>query len=148
MNDITNTTVTTITSFVIYMEPVAQGRPRFAKRGQFMQAYDPKKSRDFKSMFFAAAQQHRPERPIPRGTPVFLTVNIYRSIPKSFSKKKQKLAEDKELRPTQKPDLDNYIKGIKDGMRDVFWENDSQVVDTKSAKYYSINPRIEVEVRR
>ena len=27
-------------------EPVAQGRPRFARRGGFVQAYDPKKSKD------------------------------------------------------------------------------------------------------
>lgn len=29
-------------------EPVAQGRPRFARRGGFVQAYDPKKSKDYK----------------------------------------------------------------------------------------------------
>ena len=35
-------------------EPVAQGRPRFARRGKFVVTYDPAKSRNWK----ATAQQH------------------------------------------------------------------------------------------
>ena len=34
---------------VIPGEPIGQGRPRFARRGTFVTAYDPPKSRDWKS---------------------------------------------------------------------------------------------------
>jgi len=45
-----------------------------------------------------------------------LSIAVYRPIPKSFSKKKAALAEAGQEQPTTKPDIDNYIKGIKDAL--------------------------------
>jgi len=57
------------------------------------------------------------------------------------------MAEKGELRPVTKPDTDNYIKAIKDALKSVIWKDDSQVVELHASKYYSQNPRIEIEIK-
>ncbi|MGM0964700.1 MAG: RusA family crossover junction endodeoxyribonuclease [Bacillota bacterium] len=131
-------------AFTIYAEPVAQGRPRAAHRNGMTRLYDPKKSRDFKSYVKLSASDHRPEQLLTG--PLELRVKVYKSLLKSFSKKKAAEAERGELRPAKKPDVDNYIKGIKDGLNKVIWQDDSQIVDLHVSKFYSSTPRIEVEV--
>ena len=91
-----------------------------------------------------AASEHRPDQLLTG--PLELRVKVYKSTLKSFSKKKAAEAERGELRPAKKPDVDNYIKGIKDGLNKVIWQDDSQIVDLHVSKFYSSSPRIEVEV--
>ncbi|WP_144469044.1 RusA family crossover junction endodeoxyribonuclease, partial [Bacillus pumilus] len=91
-----------------------------------------------------AASDHRPDQLLTG--PLELKVKVYKSLLKSFSKKKAAEAERGELRPAKKPDVDNYIKGIKDGLNKVIWQDDSQIVDLHVSKFYSSTPRIEVEV--
>lgn len=43
-----------------------------------------------------------------------MSVIVYKPVLKSFSKNKVAAAESGELRPVTKPDVDNYVKGIKD----------------------------------
>jgi Holliday junction resolvase RusA-like endonuclease len=59
---------------------------------------------------------------------------------------KRKLIVSGELRPTKKPDLDNLIKGIKDGCNKIIWHDDSQIVDMTMRKFYSEQPRAEVMI--
>jgi Holliday junction resolvase RusA-like endonuclease len=132
--------------FVVYGEPVAQGRPKFSTRGGFVKAYDPAKSRDYKDYVKLAASEHAP-KVLLQGE-VGLLVNVYKSIPKSFSKKKTALAEAGKIRPITKPDADNYLKGVKDALKNVIWKDDSQVVDAFVRKWYSHRPRIEVKIKQ
>ncbi|GIO33667.1 hypothetical protein J2TS6_48080 [Paenibacillus albilobatus] len=76
-----------------------------------------------------------------------MMLTIYRSMPKSFSKRKATAAEAGELRPTTKPDVDNYLKGVKDALKGVIWKDDSQVVEVFVQKRYSSRPRIEVKIK-
>lgn len=133
---------------VVYGEPVAQGRPRFSTRGGFVRAYDPKKSSDFKDYVKLAAAEQMQGKFLFEG-PLALSVSVYRSIPKSFSKKKMALAEQGIERPITKPDVDNYVKAIKDALKGIVWRDDSQIVDyvPPFGKFYSSKPRIEVEIR-
>ncbi|MED4628052.1 RusA family crossover junction endodeoxyribonuclease [Bacillus pumilus] len=131
-------------AFTVYGEPVAQGRPRATHMNGMTRLYDPKKSRDFKQYVKLAASDHRPDQLLTG--PLELRVKVYKSTLKSFSKKKAAEAERGELRPAKKPDVDNYIKGIKDGLNKVIWQDDSQIVDLHVSKFYSSSPRIEVEV--
>lgn len=78
--------------------------------------------------------------------PIPLTIDVYRKIPKSFSKKKTQQAIAGEIRPTTKPDIDNLAKSIKDGLSKVLWHDDSQVYELVARKWYSDNPRAEVTV--
>ncbi len=65
-----------------------------------------------------------------------------------MSKKRAVAAERGEIRPTTKPDLDNYLKAIKDALKGICWRDDSQVVAYREpfGKYYSAKPRVEVDV--
>ncbi|MFP3420680.1 RusA family crossover junction endodeoxyribonuclease, partial [Bacillus sp. SIMBA_154] len=91
-------------AFTIYAEPVAQGRPRATTVNGMTRLYDPKKSRDFKSYVKLAASDHRPDQLLTG--PLELKVKVYKSLLKSFSKKKAAEAERGELRPAKKPDVD------------------------------------------
>jgi Holliday junction resolvase RusA-like endonuclease len=132
--------------FTVYGEPVAQGRPRFTTINGHAKAYDPAKSRDYKQYVRLVASQHKPDKPLEGA--LALQVNIYRSIPKSFSKKKHTQAENGEIRPTTKPDVDNFLKVIKDALKGIVWKDDSQVVSAMVNKWYSEQPRVEVTCYR
>lgn len=132
--------------FTVYGEPVAQGRPKFTTVHGYAAAYDPEKSKSYKQIVRGEAVKVRPD--VPLAGAISLTVKVYRSIPKSFSKKKTAAAISGEVRPITKPDLDNVIKGIKDALKSVIWRDDSQVVDlADSGKWYSDVPRVEITVR-
>ncbi|WP_309087269.1 RusA family crossover junction endodeoxyribonuclease [Domibacillus sp.] len=131
--------------FTVYGEPVAQGRPRAGKdwSGNTV-LYDPAKSRNFKEYVKIVAAQHRPAKLLEG--PLQVKVKVYKPMLKRFSKKKLAEAEAGILRPVTKPDVDNYVKGIKDALNKVIWNDDSQVVDLTVSKFYSESPRIEVLV--
>lgn len=78
--------------------------------------------------------------------PVALLVHSYRDIPKSWSKRDQEAALAGAIRPTSKPDWDNYGK-ITDALAGIVWKDDAQVVDGRSMKYYSDAPALRIEVR-
>ncbi|BBN97479.1 RusA family crossover junction endodeoxyribonuclease [Sporolactobacillus terrae] len=130
--------------FTIYGEPIAQGRPRFARRGKFTQAYDPPDSREYKKYVKLLASQNKPHTPIEG--PVELKLLIYRPLLKSMSKKKKAAAVAGTLRPIKKPDVDNVAKGIMDAMTGIIWQDDKQVVSLQVSKFYSEQPRVEVQV--
>lgn len=131
--------------FTVYGEPVAQGRPRATVMRGHIKMYDPKKSSDYKDYVRLAASQHAPERLLEG--PLSLQIRIFRPIPSHISKKKVEQAEAGILRPTTKPDTDNYVKGIKDALKGVIWKDDSQVVDLVASKYYGVRPRVEVTIK-
>lgn len=132
-------------AFTVYGEPVAQGRPRLATINGHARAYDPKKSRDYKDYVKLAAAAHAPAALLEGA--LCIAVKVFRPIPKSFSKKKVAEAERGQIRPTSKPDADNYVKGIKDALNTVIWKDDSQIVDMHVTKWYSQRPRVEVEIK-
>ena len=74
-----------------------------------------------------------------------MEVCFYMPIPASWSKKKQR--EHIGAWHISKPDNDNLIKGVKDALEGVAYDNDSQVCHETSYKIYSENPRIEVELK-
>lgn len=132
--------------FIVYGEPVAQGRPRATTINGRVKMYDPKKSSEYKNYIRLVASQHAPKELL--DGPLQLDVKIYKPTLKSFSKKKKEMAEQGILRPTTKPDVDNYVKAIKDALKNVIWKDDSQVVDLQVSKYYSEKPRIEVKIEQ
>lgn len=133
-----------VIQFTVYGEPVAQGRPRATTINGRVRMYDPKKSSDFKKYVKLVASQYAPPELL-KG-PLRMSVLVYRPTLKSFSKKKVREAEAGLLRPITKPDVDNYVKGVKDALKQVIWKDDSQVVDLHVSKYYSEKPRIELKI--
>ena len=132
--------------WVLYIEPVAQGRPRACNIGGHIRVYTPAKTRHFREALSLLLNCDRPARLAEAA--VKLTVRVYRAIPRSKPKKIKKAMLEGKILPTTKPDLDNYIKAIKDSMKGVAWLDDSQVVQygMGTGKYYGQTPRIEITV--
>lgn len=138
-------------TFEIPGEPVAKGRPRTAivrsKAGKIgTRHYTPEKTEKYEARVAVFAQQAMAGRPVIDG-PVALSVTALFPIPPSWSKKRQAAARAGAEQHTKKPDLDNVIKAIKDGLNGVAWKDDSQVcVLRECRKGYSDTPRVLVTV--
>ena len=87
-------------------------------------------------------------------TPCKIEADIYCKTPTSFTKTQAILAEMGVLRPwVNTGDVDNYDKAIYDMMQPNekrghvgIMENDCLIIESKSNKYYSLNPRYEITI--
>lgn len=130
---------------IVYGNPVAQGRPRFSRQGGFVKAYDPIQSKSYKQLIRLELQPLLSDpdfTPIDKACSLFL--KVFRKIPNSFSKKKRYAASEGAIRPTTKPDTDNYVKGVLDALNGTILKDDSVVCEIFAQKFYSERPRIEV----
>lgn len=135
-------------TLVVNGEPVAQGRPRFSTHGKFVKAYDPQKSAGYKNLIQAYTQDVYKKVPDfkPFDSAIMVSIKVFRSIPKSLSKKARQAAAEGSLKPTTRPDVDNYIKGILDALNGVLWKDDARISYLSCEKLYSEQPRIEVKI--
>lgn len=128
---------------VVLGVPVAKGRPRFAKESGHV--YTPEKTRNFEAALKYAAEQVMGDK-IPLDGPLDLEIIVRLPIAKSWPKKKQAAARSGALRPTKKPDFDNYAKTV-DALNMVVWQDDGQVVEARVRKFYSDKPGMWVRVK-
>jgi Holliday junction resolvase RusA-like endonuclease len=131
-------------SFTVYGEPVAKGRARFCVRKGFAMAYTPKATREAEGDFRSQSLPYRPKEIITGA--IRLSIVVYKPTPKSFSKKKAAEAEAGDIMPITRPDFDNYAKLVCDALNGVFWKDDSQIVDCRVIKRYSVTPQVTVEL--
>lgn len=120
-------------------DPVPKQRPRFANG----HTYTPKKTKDYEQMVHDAWIWG--EKETYHGA-VEITVRAYLKIPKSVSKAVRRMMEEGERRPTKRPDLDNLLKAVQDGLNGAAYDDDSQIVRAVSEKWYG-DPRVEIEVK-
>jgi Holliday junction resolvase RusA-like endonuclease len=136
-----------VITFTIPGDPVAKGRARSFVRNGHVAHYTPEKTARYENLVKLAAAQAMDlaSSEMIEGA-VSLTVRAFFSIPQSWSLKKQRAAALGGVWKTQRPDLDNVVKAVKDGSNKAVWRDDSQVVDLHASKRYG-DPRVEVEVR-
>ena len=132
--------------FVISGPVVGKGRPRFTSKGGFARAYTPKKTTDYEK-HVAMSYLIEGDRLQFKDLPVEIVINAYFEIPKSVSKKKKLQMIEGEITPTVKPDADNILKTIMDGLNNIAWNDDKQVVTATVNKFYSETPNCEVTIR-
>jgi Holliday junction resolvase RusA-like endonuclease len=128
-------------------DPVAKGRHRHrlnTKTGKIFTHADPKTAR-FEDRLAWAAQVIMAGRPLLTG-PLVVIVDAYRAVPASWSNKRQRDAETGRVRPTTKPDADNFLKICCDALNRVVWVDDSQIVDARVRKFYDSRPRFEIRI--
>lgn len=133
-------------AFTVPGEPVAKGRARSLVRAGHVAHYTPEKTARYENLVALAAQQAMGSL-APFIGPVSITVMAYMGIAGSWSKRKKTAAIDGTVFPTKRPDIDNVLKAIKDGLNGVVWKDDSQVVNVMAGKRYDQVPRVEVVVR-
>ena len=133
--------------FTLYTKPVGQMRARACIRGRHAGTYKAKEQEQREQSLAALLAEHRP--PTPLEGPILLYVNCHFAIPSSKSKAWRQEALRGIVRPTTKPDADNLAKHLKDVMTQVgFWHDDKQVVELVVRKWYSLQARWDVEVKR
>ena len=128
---------------VIEGEPIGKGRPRVSSRSGTI--YTPRKTHAYEDALRFAGKLAK-ERC--GDSPVIAVVTAFSEVPSSWSKKKKALALTGLVQKETKPDIDNVIKAILDGLNEVAYKDDEQVVNVSASKYYSDEPRVEVIVSR
>ena len=131
--------------FTVPGQPQGKGRPRVGKIGQHARLYTPAATVAYEGLVAHAAQQAMAGRPMFEQA-VAVNLFIDCQVPASWSAKKQRMALAGEVLPTTKPDIDNVVKAIFDGLNGVLWRDDVLVVDCRLRKRYAATPRVRVEV--
>jgi len=126
--------------FFVYGSPVPQGRPRFARRGNFVTTYDHPASKSWKETVKWQAIENKP--PLLTGA---LSMKL------TFRLVKPKKLPKKVKHHVKKPDLDNLCKAIKDALEGICYERDQQISELYLKKEYSqdgFSPGVQIEIKQ
>ena len=69
-------------------------------------------------------------------------------VPASYSKKRTEACLSGQEKHTKKPDLDNVVKAVLDGMSDIVFLSDSQITSIHATKVYGEVAKVEVLVKQ
>ena len=134
-----------IVNFEIPGDPVPKGRPRFARRGQFVQTYTDSKTLEYETLVgFKARQAIGASEPLKGHLTVFLYLRY--AVPASYSKKRTEACLNG-LEYPKRVDLDNCYKSITDAMNGIVYADDSQIVEAHILKCYSLEPGANVMIQ-
>lgn len=125
-----------------YMEPKATSRPR---NNRFTKVFYVKDA-SFNSNLFKDFIDNQDEIKDIIITPTIIKADFFSPIPDNASNVFKLLAELRLIRPISKPDLDNTIKTYMDMIQKHLLVDDSLVIELHLRKFYSLKPRIEMEI--
>lgn len=126
-----------LVTFTIHGAPTPKGRARATRSGR---QYTPAKTRMAEESVLAywlAAHGSR----TPHDGPVEVDVVSVFVPPVSWPKWRQQAALDGRVWHVSKPDVDNLLKLVADGLNGVAWIDDSQVFRVGGSKEYGATPR-------
>src|SRR6516165_7993113 len=123
-------------------EPVANGRPRMTCRGF---AYTPAATRKYEAHGRLAAQLAMNGRP-PITVPVHAEIVIDLPVPASWSAKRRDAALLGNVRPTTRPDADNYVKAALDAINATVITDDALAVELAAVKRYARIPKLTITI--
>lgn len=132
-------------AFTVPGEPQGKGRPRIGKIGAHARMFTPPKTLAYEGLITHAAQLAM-RGAAPLDGDCRLEVDIVCSVPASWSGKKRTQALAGGIRPAKKPDADNIVKAVCDGMNGVVWRDDVQAVEGSWRKVYGETPGLRVRV--
>ena len=133
--------------FTVYGEPIAKGRPRFSTRGKFPVAYTPEKTKTYESEVGMMAKVAMGASKALEG-PLEAFIYVTFPVPASYTKKRTEACLKGFEQHTKKPDLDNVVKSVIDGMDKVVFDNDSQITSIHATKVYGEVAKVEILVRQ
>lgn len=116
----------------VHGRPKGKARPRFA-RGH---TYTPRETVEYERAIATSYMEHGGHLYDGACT---VKITAYFSIPKSWTKAKKLEVISKAMQPQTKPDIDNIIKVVMDGLNGVAYHDDKQVVMVSAEKRYSQN---------
>ena len=127
--------------FTVPGQPQGKGRARFGNG----RTYTPAKTVAYEGLIALAAQEAMAGRDLIE-RPVYLTVTAFFDIPKSWPKARRAKALGSVEWHTAKPDGDNVLKAVGDGLNGIVWKDDSQIAFSKVIKRYGEKPGLEITV--
>lgn len=128
-------------TIIIDGEPVAKGRPRITQG----RAVTPAKTRAYEAhVQMTARAGMRGKPPISGALRANIVIKV--PIPASWPKRAKAEAEEGVMRPTSKPDIDNFQKSVLDGMNGIVFDDDSQIVEVTARKFYAQDPGVIVTI--
>jgi Holliday junction resolvase RusA-like endonuclease len=134
-------------TFVVPGEPKGKGRPIFSKRGNHVNVRTPPATKDYEEKvawcFYEQCGTYEYEKDVP----LSMDVTAYFAIPKSVTKAKRSQMLSCDLKVTKRPDFDNILKIIADGLNMIAYHDDSQLTNVSFRKLYSDNPRVIVTLK-
>lgn len=130
--------------FEISGEPMGKQRPKFSSADGFIRTYTPAKTINYEQWVKLCYKQANGE--YFGEVPLYILVDAYFEIPKSFSKKKRQEALTGQIRPTKKPDADNILKIICDSLNGMAYKDDKQIVWASVHKHYGEQPKVIVSI--
>ena len=127
--------MTLVVTFTVDGDPVPKGRPRFARRGHFVQTYTDAKTISYEThVAMKARQAIGSSEPLKGALSVFLYLRY--AVPSSYSKQRKEACL-KGLEFPKRIDLDNVYKSITDAMNGIVYVDDSQIVEAHIKKVYA-----------
>ena len=117
--------------FTVQGQPKGKGRPRFSKRGNYVHAYTPEDTTVYENQVAFTYMANSKTKFTGK---VEIEIRAYYKIAKSTKKSDRELMLKNVLRPTKKPDIDNVIKIILDGLNGYAYDDDAQVCKVTAEK--------------
>lgn len=131
--------------FVVFGNPQGKMRPRFTRKGGG-RTYTPKKTQDYEQYIRDCYRSYVKKKSYPEDEPLFVIIDAYYPIPKSFNKTKKNMANQGNISPKSKPDVDNVAKVVLDALNGIAYIDDKLVVGLLVRKMYSQAPRLWVQI--
>lgn len=132
------------TTIEIEEKAIPKGRPRFVRRGNFVQAYTPKKTHDYEKR---VAQIYKERINKKYEGPIRILIKVEIKPAKSLSKKKTQELIEKQWHE-QKPDVDNLAKAILDALNGIAYLDDSQIQELDVVKCWSFRDCVTLQIEK
>lgn len=135
-----------IVKFKIPGSPIGKQRPRMCRINGKSITYTPKETKKYEQLVRASYTAVSTAQ-FSKNVPLEISITALFSIPKRKSKDQKRLMLSGAIFPTRKPDGDNIVKIILDGLNKVAYEDDAQVCKIHFTKGYAENPEVNVEIK-
>ena len=130
--------------FSVPGEPIGKGRPRFSSQGGRPRTYTPPRTAEYESRIAQAFRAAGGE--IAPRIPLMVAIRVIKGIPNSAPRHIKAMMRDGYIVPDTRPDLDNVIKAVLDGLNGLAWHDDSQATAIVAKQEYADIPGLRVTI--
>lgn len=132
--------------FEVPGQPRGKGRPRFARRGNFVKTYTDAATASYEDQIrFYALQAMGSSEPLKTALEAFIYIRL--PVPKSYPKKRVAACLSGSEWPCKKPDWDNVAKSVCDAMNGIVCVDDSQIVECHVRKVYATDAGVDILIK-